>query len=220
MTTHPPCQSSAAFPKGWMFGKRLFGFKIPQSSAASASLTVSFFLLNTGMATVVMSSRLWAWDAKSCHRTTGELVSASAAPQGAPVQGAATPKDPRCGLKLATSLPPTLLGKQIATLLNTLCPRGLWDGCLFLWGDEDGMKGSEMHWRIVLMKRQEPEEVVVQFIPTTLCECRHEHLQWVQKTPTQTAQNGEKPHKYEQNHKQGILQTYECHKWKVPQTNI
>lgn len=49
------------------------------------------------------------------------------------------------------------------------------DGCLLMWGSEDGMEANEMHWRVVLMKGQEPVEVVAQFIPTTLHECEHLH---------------------------------------------
>lgn len=70
--------------------------------------------------------------------------------------------------QLGTSLPPTLPEKQMAALLNTRRPRGLWDGRLLVWGDEDGMRASEMRWRVVLMKRQGPVQAVAQFIPTTL----------------------------------------------------
>lgn len=80
----PPYQRFAAFPSGQMLAQRPFGFWPPQRSAASRPpLTVSFFLLNTGMATVVMSSRLWACDAKSCHRTTACVLARAAAPQAA-----------------------------------------------------------------------------------------------------------------------------------------
>lgn len=38
------------------------------------SRTVSFFLLKTGIATEVISSRLWAFVVKSCDREHTELI--------------------------------------------------------------------------------------------------------------------------------------------------
>lgn len=101
---YPPWQRFAAFPSGQMLVQRPFGFRTPQRPAAShPPLTVSFFLLNTGMATVVMSSRLWACDAKSCHRTTACVLARSAAPQGAPGQGSSSQ-----GAQMCTAAGPLL----------------------------------------------------------------------------------------------------------------
>lgn len=52
----------------------------PQKEAIDSGPTVSFFLLKTGMATEVMSRRLWALVVKSCRRDTRRVRVADRGP--------------------------------------------------------------------------------------------------------------------------------------------